>query len=1041
MKIVIGEHYEFDNQTDIIGRGGMGTVYRGKEVATGKLVAIKQLKPSLLGEDQALIARFIREAEVLRQLNHPHIISVYDMIHDVELGYYLVMEYISHGTLWDELQAYPHLSIPRALTITQQLTSAMILVHENNIIHRDIKPSNVLIADDKTPRLSDFGVIYLDEKTRITQTESIIGTLDYLAPEMLNGDTITPQTDIWALGVMLFEMLAGARPFPSDNPTLLLTAILTKPPIPLQKLRPDVPENVIRLVEWMLVKDPHHRADSMKTVYDTLQDIIAGTNIISIPITSTKIEKAYKQIGALPKLFTEDTFYDRTYQQATVTNAITEGKTFISIYGRGGIGKTALTSKVLADFEKGGNINGVAYLRANSTPILNITSLFDTLREFLPNDHPFHDTYKDASVSIADKTRSLINGLAGGRYLVYIDNIETLQHPTNYTLIDDGIRQFFETLLETKGGETLTILITSRYPLPFPNHLKPYETVVRLDEGLPPNDAIEFLRHMDKQNLLPETDTQLHLWIEKVGGYPRGLEALVGYLQGGDTRHIDDLLDDPALFEGEVLGNIVHHIHNALPDDFRQVMAGVAIIGQSTLRAELEYLLSPFIDSTRLRLILEKLVDGRFLIYNRQTRAYSLHPIDQAYALASTPEGSPDDDDKAFTQYVLNKRMADYFLNKRTAPDTWKTLDDLEPLLREMVHRYAIYDYDTSAQIMATIDFSHLLRWGHNDLVISWHTRLAGKIKNPTLAQNNIGTLGSAYYYMGNIQKASEYFRQALQLAQAQDDKQGAIRWLGNLGAAHNSLGELSVAVTYYQQGLDIAREMGNKQREGVLLGNLGIAYNDLGQSEDAIDYMQKALSIARELNDKVGIGVRLSNLGSVLTKIGRYSEAIEYLNQAIQSIAEIKALLLSQHIYINLTRAYWFSDNLDTAFTAITKAREYDASNANAVSATVYGCIAYCLGKKDEAKNAFDDGLATVEALLSKTANQYEPMYSRALAYTGLWLLTGDSEAYSRAFSAYTEAKKVNSVQGILMDNRQHLEALLRCSDKDGSALLAILQ
>ncbi|MDX2075971.1 MAG: serine/threonine-protein kinase [bacterium] len=1040
MKEIIGGRYEFNRITDIIGRGAMGTVYRAHDTQTGNRVAIKQLKLDPQSKDEGIISRFMREADVLRRLQHPHIVTVYDTVQDVELGYYLVMEYISNGSLWDEIQANPQLSITRALTIAQQLASALMVVHEQAIIHRDIKPPNVLIADDKSPRLSDFGVVHMNEKTRITETDGIIGTLDYLSPETLNGEKVTPRTDIWALGVLLYEILAGKRPFPADTPATLITAILTKPPLDLLASRADIPPNLRNLIEWMLVKDPANRTDSMVTVHQSLTDILNGTGIIAIPTTSTRLGKLYKRIGTLPKLFTDDTFYNRQHQQTEITNAITEGKPFISIYGRGGIGKTGLTSKVMGDFERQGEIRGVAYLRANSTPTLNITSLIDALREFLPNDHPFHDISKDASVSVPAKTRALMDGLADGRYIVYIDNLETLQHPTTYSLIDDGIRQFFETILEAQGGKALTLIITSRYPIPFPNELKPYETVIRLDDGLPPADAIAFLRQMDKQAVLPKTDTQLNMWIEKVGSYPRGLEALVGYLQGGDTRHIDDLLDDPALFEGEVLSNIVHHIHNALPKDFRQVMAGVAIIGQSTLRPELDYLLSPHIDSTRLRVILEKLVEGRFLTYNRQTRAYSLHPIDQAYALSSTPEGSSADDDSAFTRYILNKRMADYFLNKRTPTTTWSGLEDLEPHLREIAYRYAMSDYDACARLMMEIDFSYLLRWGYNDLVISWHSRLAGKIQDPALAQNTIGTLGSAYYYMGDIKKASDYFGQALKLARGSNDKQGEIRWLGNLGAAHNSLGQLQTAITYYEQGLVIARELGNKQREGVLLGNLGIAHNDLGHSESAIAYMQQALALAKELNDKLGTGVRLSNLGSVLTKIGRYDEAIAHLHDALEIVKEIKALLLTQHIYINLTRAYWFSHDIANAFASIKTAREYDAPDSNDVAAVLNGCLAYCAGNHPEARSAFDEGLNYANALLSKTANQYERLYSRALAYVGLWVVTGENDYYIAAKNAYHEAKAVNANRGVVIDAQQQLSALLACSDKDGAELLASL-
>ncbi|MCL4252853.1 MAG: serine/threonine protein kinase, partial [Anaerolineae bacterium] len=639
MKITIGGRYEFDSQTDIIGRGGMGTVYRGKDTTTNTVIAIKQLRPDLT--DTEIIARFIREADILRQLEHPNIIRVVDRISDVELGHYIVMEHITSGSLWDELQATRPLSIGRSITLAQNLASALMLVHEKNIIHRDIKPANVLIADDKSPRLCDFGVVYIKDNTAIAEANVLVGTLDYLAPEIINGDPITPQADIWSFGVMLYEMVGGKKPFTSDNPSTIIANILFQTHHQLAQLRTDAPSGLVKLIEWMLVKDPVKRAPNMSIIHQTLNDISNGgafNTTISYTHPASLGKKPFKRIGTSPKIFTDNLFYDRNHEQTNVTNAIVDGKSFIGVYGRGGIGKTALVSKVLGDVEKRGEANGIAYIRANSSPSLNIISILDTLGEFLPSDHHFNTLRRDVNTSIADKTHALINGLADGRYIVYIDNLETLQHPENYTLLDDDISQLFETLVETTNG-VLTVIITSRYPIPFPNTLKVHETVIRLDEGLPEDDAILFLRDMDRLGVLPTEDDLLTHWVDKVGGYPRGLEALVGYLNGGETRHIDDLLQDEALFEGEILSNIVHHAHNALPQDFRHVMAAVAVIDNATTRSELEYLLSPYLDAGRLRFILERLVDGRFLSYNRQNRTYTLHPIDHAYALSSTPEG------------------------------------------------------------------------------------------------------------------------------------------------------------------------------------------------------------------------------------------------------------------------------------------------------------------------------------------------------------------------------------------------------------------
>ena len=198
MKERIGNVYEFDRQTDVIGRGGMGTVYRGIHTETNAIVAIKQLNPDLIQANADFLARFLREADVLRTLKHPNIIRVHDVISDIELGHYLVMDYIDSGSLWDELQATRQLPIGRVLTLARDIASALALIHQQGIIHRDIKPANILIADNKSPRLSDFGVVYVQDKTRLTEMDGLVGTIDYLSPEAINGSPITHQTDIWA---------------------------------------------------------------------------------------------------------------------------------------------------------------------------------------------------------------------------------------------------------------------------------------------------------------------------------------------------------------------------------------------------------------------------------------------------------------------------------------------------------------------------------------------------------------------------------------------------------------------------------------------------------------------------------------------------------------------------------------------------------------------------------------------------------------------------------------------------------------------------
>jgi len=273
MKQRIGDRYEFDRATDIIGRGGMGTVYKGIDTTTGQIVAIKQLKPDIIEDNPDFVERFTREAEALRRLNHPNIVTALDTLIEDDANY-LIMEYVGGGSLWDEMQNTKPMPVSRVLQIALDLCDALTRAHRLKIVHRDLKPANILIAEDGTPRLTDFGVAQIQDRTRVTRTGAMIGTLNYLSPEALNGDPTDERSDIWSFGIMLYEMLAGRSPFPEENTTALITSILTKPVPDLTIFRADVPPDLVNLVGNMLIKDPEDRIDSIRKVGSELEDII-----------------------------------------------------------------------------------------------------------------------------------------------------------------------------------------------------------------------------------------------------------------------------------------------------------------------------------------------------------------------------------------------------------------------------------------------------------------------------------------------------------------------------------------------------------------------------------------------------------------------------------------------------------------------------------------------------------------------------------------------------------------------------------------------
>jgi serine/threonine protein kinase len=268
---LIADRYE---RMEKLGQGGMGEVYRGLDTRTQLPVAIKHLRGTV-SHDPEVLERFQREGVALRNLNHPNIVKMLDMVqHDDD--YYLIMEYIQGGDLADLLKARGSLAVEEVIRMGLEIADALARAHHLGIIHRDIKPANVLIANDGTPRLTDFGVARVESQERLTGTGMAVGTLDYMPPEAVNGEAVDVRADIWALGVMLYEMLTGERPFEGATTLELLTTILTKPVPDIARRRPDIPPALADLIHHMLDKDREKRLRSVRQAGAALEAILQG---------------------------------------------------------------------------------------------------------------------------------------------------------------------------------------------------------------------------------------------------------------------------------------------------------------------------------------------------------------------------------------------------------------------------------------------------------------------------------------------------------------------------------------------------------------------------------------------------------------------------------------------------------------------------------------------------------------------------------------------------------------------------------------------
>ena len=239
MDSLIGQQFGPYKITDKLGEGGMAVVYKGYQQSLNRNVAIKVLRQEL-AKDEEFVARFRREALAVADLDHPNILHVYDAGF-VEGMYYMVMAYVDGGSLRD-LMGHGPLEPDYALSIAAQMADALHHAHQRGIVHRDVKPNNILLTRDGRPLLGDFGIAKaLHESTGLTRTGMSIGTPEYMAPEQIQGQKVDGRTDIYALGIVLYEMLAGWAPFSSSTPVASLYKQVNEPPPPLRQVNINIP--------------------------------------------------------------------------------------------------------------------------------------------------------------------------------------------------------------------------------------------------------------------------------------------------------------------------------------------------------------------------------------------------------------------------------------------------------------------------------------------------------------------------------------------------------------------------------------------------------------------------------------------------------------------------------------------------------------------------------------------------------------------------------------------------------------------------------
>lgn len=373
-----------------IGEGGMGIVYKAKCSILNRLVAIKILKFEL-SMDENFINRFKREANSIASLSHPNIVNIYDVGSENNINF-IVMEYVNGGTLKSVIKKDFKLSIKQTLDIASQIAKALEYAHKNKIVHRDIKPDNILVSEDNIVKLTDFGIAKVADSATLTNSNKVIGSVHYFSPEQAKGKFVDFRTDIYALGIVMYEMLTGQVPFNGNTSISVAVMHIQEPVIPPIKISCDIPENINLVVLKALEKEPVNRFQSTSEFIKILDSIKENMNIKidfdnksgaeTIIMTEPDLSRLSKQFNSTVVLNHEEVSTIKKISEIeTISDTLEVDKTKIELSPKGIIIKNKrifLASGFIAFLIIGFLVNYL-YNKPSSSPANEITSTDKTI--------------------------------------------------------------------------------------------------------------------------------------------------------------------------------------------------------------------------------------------------------------------------------------------------------------------------------------------------------------------------------------------------------------------------------------------------------------------------------------------------------------------------------------------------------------------------------------------------------------------------------------------------------------------------------------
>ena len=936
---------------EAIGRGGMASVFKAYQPALDRYVAIKILAPQHASQAD-FAERFVREAKAVAALNHPNILPIIDFGQQDEHTY-IVMKCVSGGTLSDRLKQ--PIDVLTTARIIKQVAAALDHAHSRGILHRDIKPSNVLLDDNEWAQLADFGLAKILAGDQFLTSSGIsLGTPAYISPEQGRGAPLDQHTDIYSLGVILFEMATGRLPFTAETAMgVVVKHIYDAPPAP-RSIKPDLPEALEAIILKALAKpisDRYHTAGELASALEMAVLQLPAQQILTTHMEDPNVTPKF---GPTPARVTPVTPLSRKQLMEETTPAVPrfigretelaayrarlERDHFVIITGMAGMGKTTLGAKLARTVAD--SSDNIFWFTFDQVEKSTAEALYWALASFLDSrGEPNLWTYLHGAIGAQiplermAKLNLLMASLASGDHVLCFDDFQVAAHLPDIAYIFKTIRQHFVDLHQDLPAR---IIIMGRELSPDMEYL-----VAEPLQGLTAGETAAFIA--DRHVTLPD-DLIRQVWA-RTEGNPKLLELSLSALTTMPPANQENFVASLAR-KGDIRDYVMNNIYAALTLEEQTVMGALAVFAGAIEREGAEELLATVGVSNvahRIDALINKHVmsetDDERLHQHSLVRDYCYHMLNRNerihYHQLAAEYYEQEKNDLSAAHHHFEQKSYGTALNLLAShSQTIINAGGVDGLLEQLQRFQPIELTPAQRLTLGLIQGDAWCVHGSYTQAVAAYEAVSAEATDDNLRAETLHRISSTYLKLGNYDRALAVAQETLTVAEragnrlVQAKAQHDIGWglyrtnqferaYDHLAASQNMAqteqalilsaeadlglgalawknGQLADARRHFERSRRIFSNAGEPAREAYAIINLGLLFHNPVEFPRALMFYQQALDLQQPIGDVSGLYFTLNNLGHLHQIAGQYQIAIDYYRR----LANLATGTGNQHMF-----------------------------------------------------------------------------------------------------------------------------------------------